>query len=419
MLAHRWLGCLALLLGCVGASSAVNAGDWPQILGPNRNGVAVGETFLPTWPADGPQIAWKAEVGAGYAGVAISDGKVVVFDRALDKERVLAFDLATGRKLWQTDFDASYRGGIDADLGPRCVPTIADGRIYVFGAGADLHAVDLTTGKSLWSRNLASDYAAPDGYFGAGSSPIVAGGKLWVNLGGKESGLIALALDSGKTLYSGTKEQASYSSPTLAKIAGKERLIFVTRYNAVGIDPNSGDQIFSFPFGMRGPTVNAATPLVFDDRLFVTASYGIGAKLASLRGDKPTIVWENDTSLSSQYTTAVYRAGYLYGVDGREDAGGASLRCLEAATGKVMWSEADYGVAHVILAGDKFVVIGNDGQAELVAAAPTAFKSLAKATLSRGKFRALPALSEGRLLVRTVATGGKSEVICAVVGSEE
>lgn len=407
---------LAILLTLICGTSSLQAGEWPQILGPQRNGIAEGEKLLATWPSSGPKIAWKAEVGAGYAGVAIADGKVVVFDRVDDQERVLAFDLATGKQLWKTAFEATYGGGIDADLGPRCVPTIYQGNVYVFGAGADLHSVELATGKKRWSRALASDYAAPDGYFGAGSSPIVAGGRLWVNLGGKESGLIALALDTGKTLYSGTKEQASYSSPTLAKVGGKEQLVFVTRYNALAIDPTSGEAIYSFPFGMRGPTVNAATPLVFDNRLFVTASYGIGAKLADLNGVKPKVLWENDTSLSSQYTTAVYRQGYLFGVDGREDVGGANLRCLDAATGKVEWSEEGFGVAHLILAEDKLLIIRNDGQLQLAAADPSAFKSLAQATLTRGKLRALPALSNGRLVVRTIAANGKSEVICALVG---
>lgn len=411
--------CRALLAGMILAATfctgSLLAGDWPQILGPQRDGVAQGETLLSTWPDKGPAVAWRAEVGAGYAGPAIADGQVLVFERVGDKEQLRSLDLATGKERWKTEFAATYRGGIDADIGPRCVPVIHAGRVYAFGAGGDLHCVEFATGKLVWSRALAADYQAPDGYFGAGSSPIVAGDRLWLNLGGKGAGLVALSLDTGKTLYKGTAEQASYSSPTLSKIANKECVVFVTRYNALGIASDSGETLFSFPFGARGPTVNAATPLVFDNQLFVSASYGIGAKLADISGAKPKILWENDSSMSSQYTTCVYRAGYLYGVDGREDQGGASLRCIDAVTGKVQWSE-DYGIAHMILAGEKLLIVRNDGEIQLALATPKAFTPLAEAQLTRGTIRALPALSQGKLVVRTVASGGRGELLCVEVG---
>ncbi len=406
-----WL-CIALL--CGGLSTAA-AGEWPQILGPARSGIASDERLPATWPQTGPRVAWKAEVGAGYAGPAIADGKVVVFHRVGDSERVEAFALASGKSLWQANFEASYRGGIDPDLGPRCVPTIHQGMVYVFGAGGDLHCVKLADGAKVWSRELAADYAAPDGYFGAGSSPIVAGGRLWVNVGGKDAGLVALDLKTGKTLYQGTTEQASYSSPTLATLNNRETLIFVTRYNCVGIDPTTGEERFSFPFGKRGPTVNAATPLVFNKQLFVSASYGVGAKLVSFTKSSPSTIWENDSSMSSQYTTCVYHAGHLYGVAGREDVGDATLRCIDATTGEVQWDEAGFGIAHVILVGDQLLVVRQSGELMIAPASPQGFKPTAKAHAVRGTIRALPALADGKLLLRTVATGKSGELICVEV----
>lgn len=406
----RWLIFTVLAL----LPSLASAGEWPQILGPQRNGAAVEES-LGAWPTTGPKQAWKAVVGAGYGGPAAAEGIVVLFHRVDDQERAEGFDLASGKSLWKADFEATYRGGIDPDLGPRTVPTIHNGFVYLFGAGGDMHCVKLKTGAKVWSRALAADYAAPDGYFGAGSSPIVAGGRLWVNLGGKGAGLVALDLASGKTLYQGTDEDASYSSPTLAAINNQPSLIFVTRYNCLGIDPRTGKQQFTFPFGKRGPTVNAATPLVFDNRLFVSSSYGLGARLMQLGKGEPTAIWENDTSMSSQYTTCVYFDGHLYGTAGREDVGDATLRCIDAQTGAVKWDQDAFGIAHVILVKDQLLVVRQNGQILQAPATPTAFKPTAQAQATKGTLRALPALASGKLLLRTIATGGKAELVAIEV----
>ncbi|HTN76349.1 MAG TPA: PQQ-binding-like beta-propeller repeat protein [Pirellulaceae bacterium] len=397
-------------------STPLRAGDWPQILGPQRNGVAQDEVLLNQWPKTGPEIAWRMPAAGGYAGTAIAKGRVILFQRVDDQEQIQAIDLLTGKSLWKANFPATYRGGIDPDLGPRCVPLVHNDKVYVFGAAADLHCVELATGQKVWSRSLADDFDLIASYFGAGSSPIVAGDRLWLNLGARGAGLVALALDTGKTLYQGTDEQASYSSPVAAKLNGKESVIFVTRYNAVAIDAKSGDALFSLPFGKRGPTVNAASPLVFNNRLFLSASYGVGAQMFDVSQMPPKLVWQNDDSMSSQYTTCAQIAGYLYGVDGREDVGGANLRCVDAATGKVQWSEDGFGIAHVIGVGDQLLIVQHDGTLQLASATPRVFKPLAKAVVARGTVRALPALSQGRLVVRTIATGGGGELVCVVVG---
>src|SRR5262249_1250551 len=142
-------------------------------------------------------------------------------------------------------------------------------------------------------------------------------------------------------------------------------VIFVTRLNCVGIDPQTGNVRFSFPFGKRGPTVNAATPLVFDDQLFLSASYGIGALLAKVSPTGEKTIWQNDDTMSSQYTTCVFVDGFLYGTHGREDVGDGELRCIEAKSGRVCWSVPNFGIANPILAGDKLLLLKIDGNLAL------------------------------------------------------
>ena len=393
-----------------------HGGDWPQILGPFRNGHAAAEQLHDTWPPNGPKALWRYPLGSGYAGIAVVGQQVVAFHRVGSNEQIVCLDAASGKSKWKADFSASYRGGVDPDIGPRCVPLIAGGTVYAFGAAGDLYAVALDTGKKLWSRSLYADYKGDEGYFGAGSTPLLVAGKLLVNVGGRGAGIVGLDPSAGKTLWQASNEAASYSSPAAVQVAGQEKAVFVTRMNCVLADPATGRTSTLFPFGQRGPTVNAATPLVLGNKLFVTSSYGVGATFASLDGASAKSIWSNDDTMSSQYATPVEHNGFLYGIHGREDVGVAELRCIEAATGKVRWKKPSYGVAHLILAGDKLLIQKSDGQIALAAADSEKYRELATARISPGPTRALPALSNGRLFVRSGSGGG--ELICSEVGNQ-
>lgn len=388
------------LLVAVFSASAL-AGEWPQILGPQRDGRATGEKIADAWPKTGPKVVWSYKVGSGFAGPAVISQRVIVFHRVGDQERIEALSTVDGKSLWKTDFDATYRGGINPDDGPRCVPLVHQGNVYVYGAAGDLHSVELATGKKRWSRAANSDYAAPEGYFGAGSTPIVIGDSLLVNVGGRDgTGIVAFALADGKTRWKGVDDTASYSSPIVLEFDGKPRALFVTRLNMLVVDPATGEVLAQTPFGMRGPTVNAASPILVGDSIFLTASYGIGARLLDVKPSGVKALWESDDVLSSQYNTPVYDKGYLYGIHGREDAGLAELRCIDAKSQKVAWSESDFGVAHLILADGKLLILKNDGGLVLARATPTKFEVLAKATAFSDTVRALPALANGKLYAR-------------------
>ena len=395
-------------------AATAGASDWPQILGPERSGRAASEKLSATWPASGPHQQWSYRLGSGYAGPAVVGERVIVFHRVGGSELVEALHATSGTSLWKTGFDATFRPTYNPDDGPRCVPLVADGKVYVFGAAGDLRCVSLAKGDKIWERSLYADYAGEEGYFGAGSTPIVVGGKLLVNVGGRGAGIVALDPANGKTIWRASDEGASYSSPTAVKVGGNQQAIFITRYNCVLADPVAGTVKTLFPFGKRGPTVNAATPLVLEGRLFVTSSYGVGAHCAVFDAAATKSLWANDDTLSSQYATPVEHNGFLYGTHGREDVGVAELRCVEAATGKVRWSKAGYGVANLILADDQLLIVGVRGRLALAKANPAKYEELASHELAQEASRALPALASGRLYVRTGSGGG--ELHCLAVG---
>jgi len=403
------------------SATAAQAGDWPQILGPQRNGAASNEQLAAQWPASGPKKLWSAPLGSGFAGPVVADGKLIVFHRTGSNERVQALNAATGQRIWKTDFPATYRATVSPDAGPRCTPVVHDGKVYLFGAAGNLHCVALADGKRIWSRDPYSDYRGDEGYFGAGSTPLVAGGKLLINVGGRNAGIVAFDLNNGKTLWKSTSEIASYSAPVLTTIGGKQRAVFLTRLNLVAVDPANGKADILSQFGREGPTVNAATPLICGQNIFVTASYGIGAKMLKVTTAGGAIqaapLWSNRV-ISSQFATPVYKDGFIYGCDGRQDGGGVcQYRCVDAATGKEKWSIENVPVTHTILAGDKLLLCDTAGGLKLVEATPASFKEIASASLLTQRSEALPppALSNGRLYVRS-SQGARGTLDCFAVG---
>jgi outer membrane protein assembly factor BamB len=410
---NRNIRMLVLAAAVVGAR-VTHAGDWPQILGPNRNGIAVDEHLNFDWKG-APATLWKRDVGDGVAGVAVADGRAVLFHRTKAVEQVEAMDAKTGTVLWTVGFPTGFRSQVGtAGDGPRCVPIIHKGNVIVYGAGGDLHCVALADGKERWSRKAFQEFGAPDGYFGAGSTPIVEGNKVLVNVGADRdtAGIVAFDLGTGETVWKATNEQASYSAPAAVTLDGVRHVIFVTRLNVVSIDPENGAVRFRFPFGQRGPTVNAATPLVIDHTVFVTASYDIGGMLATIGATESKVVWKT-TEMESQYPTPIYKDGYLYGINGRQDVGVAKLCCLDLKSGHAVWEKSDFGMASLILADGKLLIMKTDGT--LVVADPDPNLKLAKARLlvsakvlenasSNNPALALPALADGLLYVRDSRT---------------
>jgi outer membrane protein assembly factor BamB len=337
----------------------------------------------------------------------VAGESVFVFDRVDEEERLTALDRATGKERWSTRFPARYRGGVDSDTGPRCVPLVHGDRVVVWGAAGVAHCVEASTGKALWSRDLRRDFRSDDGYFGAGSTPIVSGDHVVFHVGGSPgAALVALQLADGTTAWKVAEDDASYSSPTRIPGSKPETIVFVTRLHALVVEGATGKVLFERPFGRRGPTVNAASPIIFGDYLFLTANYGVGAALMRWDGHRAKVVWENDESLSSQYNTPLEFDGYLYGVHGREDIGRAELRCVEAMTGKVIWKVPDYGVAHLIRADGRALSLRIDGQLQVIELTREAFRGSPPRQVSDQTARALPALSRGQFWFRDQSANG-------------
>ncbi len=392
-----------VICGIVFSASTLLAGDWPQILGPNRDGrAAVDEKLAESWPKDGPPLVWQRDIGGGFAGVAVAGNTAVLFHRVGDEEVAESIDAKTGTTKWKSGSPTTFSSGFSDDQGPRCTPIVAGDRVFVFGAQGTLRCLDLKSGKKIWQRDTHSEFKAPEGYFGAGSSPLVVGDKLLVNVGGNKSGagIVAFDIATGKTVWQAIDDAASYSSPILATVDGTKHALFVTRMKAVSLDPDTGKVRFEFPFGKRGPTVNGATPIVLDGHLLVSAHYGVGATFAKIGATTADEKWNSDDLLSSQYMTPLVQDGLVYGIHGQERVEDSELRCLDPKTKRILWSKPSIGFGTMIAADGQMLLLTTDGELILWRPDSSRYQELARARVFKSTTRALPALSNGKLFAR-------------------
>ncbi|QDT37164.1 outer membrane protein assembly factor BamB family protein [Stratiformator vulcanicus] len=403
------------------AASLAHAGDWPQILGPKRDGVAASdEKIVATFPEQGPKLLWSRSVGSGFAGVAIKGETGILFHRVEDSERVEAFDVKSGEPKWKDDAATTFTGGISEDDGPRCVPVIDSDvhgkstRVYTFGAQGLLRCNDFATGKLLWSNATHEEFGAEEGYFGAGSTPIVIGDVLMANVGGhrQDAGIVGFDKMTGKVLWTSTEERASYSSPIAAPVEGRTRAIFATRLKCLAIERSNGKLLWEFPFGARGPTVTGASPVYMPEatdagKFFFTASYGVGSAIVAVgppRDEAEFMRRQRSRLLATQYATPVRLNEHLFAIDGRDDLGPTSLKCFKLDGSKSKWVQDDFGYGTLMRIGETMLAQTTNGELILFAADAAAYRELARAELfdpdTDPVVRALPAYANGRYFVR-------------------
>ena len=390
------ISCLSLCLW----SGFLQAADWPQFLGPERNGTSRETGLLASWPEKEPPILWEKSIGEGFSGPVVAGDKLIRFHRLDNKEVVECLDANTGNGLWKFPYTTEYVDKYGKGNGPRATPLIAGNRVYTLGVDGVLLALDLRTGKKVWHHDLTKEYQLAESFFGIGTSPLVEGDLLLVNVGPPGEGVLAFHKETGKEAWKAKCEPASYSSPVAVTINGTRHVFFFTMGGLVSLDPKTGDVRFSKPWRSRQrSSVTAATPLVVRDQVFISASYGTGAVLLQVHDKDAKEIWQSDEVMSNHYNTCIYKDGFLYGCDGRQE-GGARVRCVELASGKVRWTKEGFGCANMILTEGRLITLGEDGDLRLLEANPDDYKELARSHVLDKPCRAPLALANGRLYAR-------------------
>ena len=284
------------------AASGSKGVDWPKFLGPTGDNKSPERGILTDWPAEGPPIVWQLALGSGYSSPTISEGRLFQFDRQANRARLRCMESETGKPLWQFDYPSLYEDLYGYDNGPRATPVVDDERVYIFCAEGMLHCLDSSNGKLIWKLDTNEKFGVVQNFFGVGSTPVIEGNLLIVQIGGSpaenrnvapgqlalvqpdNSSVVAFDKRSGEVKYTLGDDLASYSSPTLATINGRRWCFLFARGGLLGFEPASGNPDFHFPWKATIlESVNASNPVVIGDQVFISEAYGPGSALLKVR----------------------------------------------------------------------------------------------------------------------------------------
>jgi outer membrane protein assembly factor BamB len=370
---------------------------WTNFRGPNRDG-RYEERAIKTsgWNALKPM--WKQPVGDGFSSFVVADGVAYTIEQRRNQEVVAAYNVENGRELWTRAWGGDFNPD-DTGEGPRSTPTWDDGRLYALGAEGELECLDAKSGKPIWQKNILSDNGASNLSWGTAESPLIVDDKVVVMPGGTSGkGFVAYNKMTGARVWSSQNDRASYTSPMLVTLGGKRQIIAVTASRLVGLDPSDGSLLWSYPWSTQ-MGINISQPIVVGkNRVFLSAGYGHGATLVELtpqgKGFDAKAVWEN-VNLKTKFNSPVYDNGYVYGLDE------GTLTCIDVATGERKWKGGRYNYGQVLYAsGHLLVTDGATGEVALVKADPAQYTEVARIQAVSGKTWNVPAIANGRLLVR-------------------
>jgi outer membrane protein assembly factor BamB len=465
-------GLFLLLTVFVCLPMSARADDWPQWLGPQRDGVWRETGILDKFPPGGPKVRWRTPIGGGYAGPAVVKDRVYVTDRILPegaknpnnpfassavpgKERVLCLDAKSGKILWKHEYDCTYK--ISYPAGPRTTPVVRDGKVYTLGAMGNLLCLNADNGKVIWSKDFVADFKAPVPMWGFAAHPLLDGDKLICLVGGKDHIVVAFDKDSGEEKWHALSfekpgTQLGYCPPVIYSFAGKRQLIIWHPEAVNSLDPETGKVYWSQPYLRDSQPGEPDVPIVVKafltvsmprlagDLLFVTSFYD-GAMMLKLDADKPgaKVLWRSHVrseeanrtdTLNSIIPTPFLKDGYIYGV-----CSYGELRCLRASDGKRIWMTLKATGAHdeterwanafLIPQGDRFFLPNEKGDLIIARLTPKGYEEIDRAHILEPTGR----LSDRKVVWSHPAFANQSmyarndkEIVCvslAAVGSKQ
>ncbi|MFT5469831.1 MAG: outer membrane protein assembly factor BamB [Verrucomicrobiales bacterium] len=392
------------------ASAAAGGGggtDWPRFRGPNQDDISSDTDLLKEWPESGPKKLWTFEnAGAGYAGFAVSGGKLYTIGSRGQDLTLIALDVESGEEIWATTIGSDDENGYNAGWGggPRSSPTVANGKVYALGPKGTLACCDAESGDKVWDKNIQSEFSGTGGGWGYSESPLVDNGLVIVAPGGSSDSLVALDAETGAKKWGSDIPgvgKAEYATVLATEIGGVKQ--YVKFYDKViaGVNPENGSVLWtgSFP---KGATAAIPTPIIKDNRIFVTAGYGAGCKMFEIDGDTANDVWENG-NMGVHHGGAVLIGDHVYGLNN------SSMVCLDWETGNVAWEERGPGKGAITFADGMFYCVGEArGMVHLVEATPDGYKEASQFTLDpqdperpgQGKVWTHPVVIGGKLFLR-------------------
>ena len=399
----RHLLLIALVTACL---ATVGLGEeWAQFLGPTRNSVSAEKGLLRTWPAGGPKVLWTIDVGPGYGGAAIRDGKVYILDRLGDEQDALrVLDVATGKEQWRYAYDAPGRA---SHHGSRSTPAVDDKYIFTVGIFGHFHCIDKATHKPVWQKHLLKDYGGKKPTWAVAQSPFLYKDVVIAAPQSGSVGVVAYEKATGKERWRSEGIGGMYyHSPFATTIGGVEQIIMQSTRNVVGLDPASGKILWTYGFRVNTAGVPAPTPLG-QDRFFLTGGYEAGSEIIQVEKQGGALAAKRlhrFDEVGSHIQQPILVGDYIYAVcNTNRKANGMVCFGLD---GQIKWKTGRKPYlckGNTLMTGDGvfYQLDGREGDLHIVEPSPEGFKSVGKVKLLGGKDIWGPmALSDGKLVIR-------------------
>lgn len=380
-----------LLLACATVS---HAAEWPQWLGPAGNGVTEAGDAKLAFGDDGVDTLWRKKIGLGFASMAVADGRVYAMGAKNGSETLYCFDAESGKEHWTFSYPGKLVNSMH-EGGPSSTPAVAGGRVYIVGKEGQVHCLDAAKGGVVWKANLKTLTGERTPKWGFSSSAVVDGDRVYIQSGAT----VALDATSGDKVWISKKRKPSYATPAIFERSGKTLIATLSSDGLAIVDAGGGNEIAFHRWETQYDT-NATTPLIMGDRIFVSTGYNKGCTMLGFDGKSLSPMYRSK-SMSNHMNNSVPHGDQLYGFDGNShQRQRVELRCIDAATGKVRWSQAGLGCGSLILAGDTLVILSDQGELVTAKATPDGFKPLGRAQVLGGKCWTHPVLADGRLFAR-------------------
>jgi outer membrane protein assembly factor BamB len=325
--------------------------------------------------------------------MSVARGRVFTMGNTSETDDVYALDAETGKELWKYSYPCSSKDP-NGFPGPRCTPTVDGDRVYTVSRNGHLFCLNFSDGKVLWQKDYQKDYGAKVPQWGFSTSPLVEKEMLIVETGAPGAAAIALDKKTGKEIWKIGDDKVAYSSPVAFTFQKQRSLAFFTASGIVGRSAKDGHELWRHDW-KTSYDVNAATPIISGDKVFISSGYNTGCALIQFSVNPPVVVWQSK-AMRNHVNSCVLVNGFLYGFDEKD------LKCVEMATGNVRWSESSFGKGSLIFADGKLIIYSDNGRLATAEANAAAYKEISSAQVLGGKNTwSLPVLANGRIYCRS------------------
>ena len=409
-----------IMLMIVFCTRSIMAVDWPHINGHQHDRIST-ETIEINWDLEKPKRNWQIACNGGFSSFVVGEGKAfTVLTNKVNgevKEVLVALDRNSGKPVWNALLGKPHVDGgggrgtpsNNGGDGPRATAVIDGDKVFVYGSHFELFCLSSETGHLIWKRDILKEFKGNNIKWQNAMSPLVLKDRVLVSGGGGGQAFLAFKKEDGSLLWKTGTGTVSHVTPTLTTIDDVEQALFMVRNELVSLDPKTGKELWTYPFKIG--TSMAASPVVFENMVHVTAGYGIGGACVEVK--KQGNHWEVDelwrirgnSRTASIWSTPVAHKGFLYGFYSYKEYGTGAFKCLDMRTGEVMWQEGGFGLGQLMMAGEKLFALTDFGRLNVIAPVSEKYTEIAQANIIDGKCWATPAVSDGQIFIRSTIAG--------------